>query len=183
MLTEMGLNDRFVDEVVDVLRCFPRITPSLRNAAVRCVAERHSIYIGADEVPARAIDLARVRRSPFLHDPYPPNPHNYVRRLAARMGLPEVLPDAYDVLDRFTEVYPLADAACAALVIAHEQLDLTLLAFCLNISEVTVARIVARAAHIPFAEVVAILRPTRRPRPRSPPPPPLTPITLNVQPS
>lgn len=165
-LTALGFNDLFVEEVIYVLRPFPRVTTSLRNAAIQAVAERHSVYVGRDEVPTRRADRKRIARSPLMGPPNTPNPNNYVRRLAARMGMADMLPDTYAVLQQMSlnSPMPLVDTACAALVVTDQTLDLPLLAFCLGMSEKSVTRIVAKAVRMPYADVAQILRPVHIPR-------------------
>ena len=82
----LGFNDLFAEEVERVLSVFRRVSPSLRNAAIFCVASRHSLYIGGDEVPTRALDLRRIQLSPYLEPQQSRDPHKFVRRLAARLG-------------------------------------------------------------------------------------------------
>ena len=175
LCAHMGLNERFADEVLHVLSPFPRHTKSLMAAAFHCVAERHSVYIGRDELRTCAADMKRIRLSSRLLPQNPRNVHNYVNRLTARMVMSEFLHEVYLVLDRmqlYAPPMPLVDTACAALIVANENLDLSYLAFCVGITEQRIARIVAKALVMPLNEVTTVLTPAPNPRrrPRAPRP-------------
>lgn len=103
--THLGFNDHFVQEVVDLLRPFPKHTRTLRNAALHVVADRHSQYLGRDECPTRAVDLRRILLSPN-HKPQGPRcPAQYAARLLARLGRLE----DHETCERLLAEFPPSD--------------------------------------------------------------------------
>ena len=177
---QMGFNDLFAEEVERVLSVFRRVSPSLRNAAIFCVASRHSLYVGYDEVPTRAVDLRRIQLSPYLDSQQAPDPQKYVRRLAARLGRSDLLNECDLILRDLVWTAPflnMRDMATASLVIADEALDLPLLAHYVKMSETHIARVVALALDVPKAHTHAVLTPT------PPIPLPQAPARAHVQPT
>ena len=176
----LGFNDLFAEEVERVLSVFRRVSPSLRNAAIFCVASRHSLYVGGDEVPTRALDLRRIQLSPYLEPQQSRDPHKFVRRLAARLGRAELLNECDTILRDLVWTAPFLctrDLALASLVIADETLDLSLLSRCVKMSEPHIARVVALALDVPKAHTHAVLEPT------PPIPLPHAPLRAHVEPT
>ena len=160
----LGFNDTFAEECELILSAFRRVSPSLRNACIRIVASRHSLYVGKDETATRAVDLKRIRLSPYLQAQLPPDPFKYVRRLCARLGRPELLPDCTHIITNMQWYAPFLCAremAIASLIIADEQMPLGLLSEMTGVSELYIARLVASALDVPLPMACRILRPAR----------------------
>ena len=169
----LGFNETFAAECDLILSAFRRVSPSLRNACIRVVASRHSLYVGHDETKTRTVDLKRIRLSPYLQPQLERDPVKYVRRLSARMGRMDLLPECQRVLTNLAWHAPFLSAresAIASMVIADETIDLGALARLTGVSECFVTRIVAAALEVSFRLARAILRPTPPfPRPRTSP--------------
>ena len=82
----LGFNEHFVREVCSVLDPFPVLTVTLRNAAIHVIADRHSMYVGPDELPTRPLDKRRILTSPNLLPQSPRSAERYSTRLLARLG-------------------------------------------------------------------------------------------------
>lgn len=175
----LGLNECFADEAARVLRPFHRVSLSLRHAALLAVADRHSIYLGSDEAPTRAVDVKRVRLSAFLLPQEPRDPCKYVRRLLSRLARDELYHDVCHILERmqhYAPHMPLLDRVAAAVVVADEDVDLPHLARALSLTEGTIARVTAHALTLPVHMVRALLTPAPAPpTPRTPTPPDVVP--------
>ncbi|MAF41648.1 MAG: hypothetical protein CL859_07295 [Cyanobium sp. ARS6] len=178
-MNALGFNDLFIGEVERVLSPFARVSTSLRNAAILAVAHRHSVYAGADEFPTSRADRGKIAKSPYLEAPDPPNPYNYVRRLAARLGMADELPDVYDALDRINKRFPLLERAITAIVVTNENLPVSFLSICVGLSQMSITRIVSTCLIMPFSEVSDVLRPQHiAPAPRRPTRPHVEPTVL-----
>ena len=115
----LGFNEHFVNEVVDVLRPFPVVTATLRNGAIHVIADRHSMYIGPDELPTRPIDKRRILTSPNLKPQSPRSAERYSTRLLARLGRLEDHETVARVLAEFPHtrhLYSLRAAAACVVV-------------------------------------------------------------------
>ena len=115
----LGFNDHFVDEVANVLRPFRVITTTLRNAAIHIVADRHSMYVGPDELPTRPYDKRRILTSPNLKPQSPRSAERYCARLLARLGRLEDYDTVVRVLAEFPhtiKVHSLKGAAACVVV-------------------------------------------------------------------
>ena len=170
--TLLGFNETFAAECELVLSAFRRVSPSLRNACIRIIASRHSLYVGHDETKTRAVDLKRIRLCPYLQPQMARDPIKYVRRLSARMGRMDLLPECQRVIANLAWHAPFLSAretAIASLVIADESINLESLAFFAGVSECFVTKLVATALEVSFSLARSILRPTTpHPRPRIP---------------
>ena len=162
LCARLGLNQRLVDEVDEVLSCFRRVSKSLRHACIFLVCERHSIYVGRDECPTRCQDLRRIRTCRKLGKQRARNPCKYAERYLARLGRLDLLGDVEDAIVRIEGYAPqlsMLEIVTAAVLICDETSMLSQLSAVSSLSERSIARVVACALELPYGEVSAILRP------------------------
>lgn len=166
LCARLGLNERLVEEVEEVLSCFRRVSKSLRHACVFLVCERHSIYVGRDECPTRCQDMRRIRTCRKLGPQRERNPAKYAERYLMRLGRLDLLGEVEDAIERIQGYAPqlsMLETVTAAVLICDETSVLSELSAVSSLSERSIARVVACALELPYREIASLLRPAPTP--------------------
>ena len=153
-LHALGFNDHFVDEVCNVLRPFRVVTTTLRNAAIHIVADRHSMYVGPDELPTRPIDKRRILTSPNLQPQSPRSAERYSTRLLARLGRLEDHETVARVLVEFPSFSLHSLKAAAACVVVG--CSLTRVCSITTFQQRTLLHAIAYCLHTSYARIVQL---------------------------